>query len=120
MGGETQVASEPEKEVITEEPVDAQLLLFEPEVTEINVLTIELLQLTFSADCWTEIVDATGKRLAFDLYKQGASIILKGVAPFKLKLGDPSVVTIQYQNKIFEHKFAAGRAVRFIVPQSLS
>lgn len=113
-------ASEPKKEVIIKNQVNAQQLLFEPEVTAVNALTIESLQLTFSADCWTEIVDVKGKRLAFDLYKQGASITVKGEAPFRLKLGDPSVVTIHYQNKMFEHKFAAGRTVRFTVPQPLS
>ena len=66
------------------------------EVAETNATVIESLQLTFSGDCWTEVFDANGKRLAFYLYKKGALLTVNGVAPFHLKLGDPGAVTIQY------------------------
>jgi|GEM_PF-2379671 len=74
------------------------------------------LQLRFSGECWTEIFDATGKRLAFNLYKKEI-LTVHGRAPFKLKLGDPSVVAIQYQDKKVEREFTAGRTVIFSVPQ---
>lgn len=77
----------------------------------------ESLQLNFADECWTEIFDATGKRLAFNLYKKGALLTVHGHAPFKLKLGDPSVVAIQYQDKKLVREFAAGRTVTFSVPQ---
>jgi len=82
-----------------------------------STLTTESLQLTFSANCWTEIFDATGKRLAFDLYKAGSSLTVNGVPPFELKLGDPSGVQIQYQDKIISREFALGRSARFNIPQ---
>ena len=110
-------ASDEKIDVITKNQVNAEQVLLDKEVAVQNALTIESLQLTFSADCWTEIVDATGKRLAFNLYKKGYLLTVNGVAPFKLKLGDPSVVAIQYQDKIIEHEFVAGRTVRFSIPQ---
>ena len=112
----TSSESELKTEAIIKNSVNAQQLLSKQEVTEADAPAIELLQLTFSADCWTEIFDATDKRLAFDLYKKGTSITVNGVAPFRLKLGDPSVVAIQYQNKTVEHEFAAGHVVRFSIP----
>jgi len=76
------------------------------------------LKLSFNAECWTEVFDAKGKRVAFGLYKEGRVLKLSGVAPFLLKLGDPSVVEIQYQDKIVEGEFAPGRSAKFSVPLS--
>ncbi|WP_354624947.1 RodZ domain-containing protein [Psychromonas sp. MME2] len=76
----------------------------------------ERLTLTFSKDCWTEIFDANNKRLAFNLYKKGAQLNLIGVAPFKLKLGDPAAVEIQYQGEIVDGQFKSGRTTRFTIP----
>lgn len=84
-------------------------------ITQSAAIT-ESLQLTFSVNCWTEIFDATGKRLAFDLYKAGALLTVKGVPPFQLKLGDPGGVKIQYKDKIVDREFAAGRSARFSIP----
>lgn len=78
----------------------------------------ERLSLAFNAECWTEVFDATGKRIAFGLYQNGNVLSLAGVAPFKLKLGDPSVVEIQYQDQIIEGEFTPGRSARFSVPLS--
>ncbi|HEY7866515.1 MAG TPA: RodZ domain-containing protein [Psychromonas sp.] len=74
------------------------------------------LYLSFSGDCWTEIYDATGKRLAFGLYAKDDSLSIEGIAPFKMKLGDPSVVAIKYQDKIIERAFTAGQAMQFYIP----
>ncbi|PKF63466.1 hypothetical protein CW745_01050 [Psychromonas sp. psych-6C06] len=78
----------------------------------------EELYLSFMGDCWTEIFDATGKRIAFGLYKNGRVLMLKGTAPFQLKLGDPSVVEIQYHDQIIEGEFTPGRSAQFSVPLS--
>lgn len=114
---ETAVLEKSESAEKVEDQVNVQQPLLDSEVVEPDGVVLESLQLAFSADCWTEIVDATGKRLAFDLYTKNALLTVKGVAPFQLKLGDPSVVAIQYQNKNFEHEFAAGRTIRFRIPQ---
>ncbi len=78
----------------------------------------ENLMLAFNAECWTEVFDASGKRIAFGLYKNGRVLTLSGIAPFQLKLGDPSVVEIQYQDQIIEGEFTPGRSAQFSVPLS--
>jgi cytoskeleton protein RodZ len=78
----------------------------------------ENLSLLFNGECWTEVFDATGERIAFGLYSKGRVLTLTGMAPFKLKLGDPSVVEIQYQDKIIEGEFTPGRSAQFSVPLS--
>jgi len=77
---------------------------------------VESLQLSFSGDCWTEISDATGKRLAYGLYGADDILSLEGSAPFKIKLGDPSVAAIKYQDKIIDRAVTAGQAMQFYIP----
>jgi len=54
---------------------------------------------TFKADCWLQIDDANGKTLFSGLKKGGESLNVKGKAPYKLKIGAPAAVEIQYQGK---------------------
>jgi cytoskeleton protein RodZ len=56
--------------------------------------TVELI-LSFSGDCWTEITDATGRRLFFALGTNGRSVTLNGVEPIGVLLGSSSNVSIQ-------------------------
>jgi len=87
-------------------------------IVENSATELAKLSLVYSAECWTEVFDATGKRIAFGLYKDGRVLSLAGVAPFQLKLGDPSVVEIQYQDQIIEGEFTPGRSAQFSVPLS--
>lgn len=79
-------------------------------------IVVESLNLSFSGDSWTEIFDASGDRLAFALYKDGSALTVNGQAPFKLKLGDPSVVEIHYQDEKVERVLPAGRTARITIP----
>ena len=55
--------------------------------------------LTFTGDCWLEVSDATGKKLFSGIQHSGGKLSLSGTAPYRLKIGAPSVVQVQYQNK---------------------
>ncbi|WP_213989987.1 cytoskeleton protein RodZ [Sodalis sp. dw_96] len=57
------------------------------------------LVMNFTADCWLEVSDATGKKLFSGTQRPGGKLNLAGQAPFKLKIGAPAAVTIQYQGK---------------------
>jgi len=46
------------------------------------------LALSFSGDCWTEISDATGRRLFFDMGRSGRAVELTGQAPFAALFGN--------------------------------
>lgn len=50
------------------------------------------LRLTYSGDCWTEVTDANGERLFFDLGRNGRTVSLSGTAPLRVLLGDSSNV----------------------------
>lgn len=57
------------------------------------------LVMNFSADCWLEVSDATGKKLFSGLQRKGGNLNLSGQAPYKLKIGAPTAVQIQYLGK---------------------
>ncbi|MBT8106719.1 MAG: DUF4115 domain-containing protein [Gammaproteobacteria bacterium] len=53
------------------------------------------LLLSYTGDCWTEITDANGRRLLFDLGKDGRTVELSGVEPFNVLFGNPGNVTLR-------------------------
>lgn len=46
-----------------------------------------LVQVQFTADCWTQLTDADGKVLFSALKRKGDSLELAGKPPFELRLG---------------------------------
>ncbi|RZN50044.1 cytoskeleton protein RodZ [Escherichia sp. E13S3] len=57
------------------------------------------LVMNFTADCWLEVTDSTGKKLFSGMQRKGGNLNLAGQAPYKLKIGAPAAVQIQYQGK---------------------
>ncbi|EPC0819682.1 cytoskeleton protein RodZ [Escherichia albertii] len=57
------------------------------------------LVMNFTADCWLEATDATGKKLFSGMQRKDGNLNLVGQAPYKLKIGAPAAVQIQYQGK---------------------
>ena len=53
------------------------------------------LRIRYSGDCWTEISDADGKRLFFDMGRAGSTVDLAGTAPFSILFGNSENVTLQ-------------------------
>jgi len=53
------------------------------------------LSLSYTGDCWTEISDATGRRLFFDMGRDGRSVELTGEAPFAVLLGNVDNVDVK-------------------------
>ncbi|MDH3612688.1 MAG: DUF4115 domain-containing protein [Gammaproteobacteria bacterium] len=51
--------------------------------------------LSFSGDCWTEISDATGQRLFFDMGRNGRTVELAGKAPFAVLFGNSENVSVR-------------------------
>ncbi len=52
------------------------------------------LELRFSDDCWINIADANGERIAIGTKMKGHVTSVYGVAPFTIKLGKPGAVSI--------------------------
>ncbi len=74
------------------------------------------LVLDFSADCWVRIVDARGEVIALGVKRAGKHMPIEGVKPFNIVLGDPSVVTLQYNNQSYDLSgYRAGRRAEIIL-----
>ncbi len=68
----------------------------EPEIVSTPVDDGEVrLSLNFAGECWTEISDATGRRLFFDMGRTGESFELSGAAPFDVLFGNVDNVSVQ-------------------------
>jgi len=57
------------------------------------------LVMTFSKDCWLEVTDSAGKKLFSGIQRSGGKLSLAGTAPYRLKIGAPAAVQIEYQGK---------------------
>lgn len=57
------------------------------------------LVMIFTADCWLEVSDATGKKLFSGMQRNGGNLHLSGQLPYKLKIGAPAAVQAQFQGK---------------------
>ncbi|MCG3099612.1 cytoskeleton protein RodZ [Enterobacter sp. DRP3] len=83
------------------QPADntAASLLTNPAGTATAAADPNALVMNFNADCWLEVTDATGKKLFSGLQRKDGTLNLTGQAPYKLKIGAPAAVQIQYQGK---------------------
>jgi cytoskeleton protein RodZ len=79
---------------------------------------IAQLEMRFSENCWIDVVDATGSRVAFGTKQAGYIMQLSGVAPFIITLGNPSVVSISLNQQAVDMAvFPAGRVAKFTLPE---
>ncbi|MCA6999863.1 cytoskeleton protein RodZ [Dickeya solani] len=53
----------------------------------------------FTSDCWLEVVDAAGKKLFSGVQRNGNVLNLTGQAPYRLKIGAPGAVQVEFQGK---------------------
>lgn len=94
---EEPATSSPEPEPVVEdtpEPVVEQA----PQSVEDGQLH---LLVTYTGDCWTEISDASGRRLLFSLGKDGRTVELSGAEPFNVLFGNPGNVSLQVNGEEF-------------------
>lgn len=77
------------------------------------------LEMRFTENCWVDVVDAQGNRIAFGTKQAGYIMQVSGKAPFVVTLGNPSVVQINVNQQAFDlSSFAAGRVAKFTIPES--
>jgi len=57
------------------------------------------LVINYSGNSWTEIIDANGDIIFFDLVKKNTVLKLEVEAPFEILLGNATVTNIKYNNK---------------------
>jgi cytoskeleton protein RodZ len=80
---------------------------------------LEQLQVKISAECWVNVVDATGKVLIDGVKLAGYTKTVNGKAPLKVILGAPTVVTLTLNGQNVDlTEYLDGRVARLTLPQS--
>jgi cytoskeleton protein RodZ len=100
---ETEVApapDEPDNTAVDEDVADSQRAEVPPPAINTDSSAMQL-RVTYTGDCWTEITDATGRRLFFDLGIAGRTINLSGEAPFSVLFGDADNVALEVNGTAF-------------------
>ncbi len=111
--------TEPESAVIAG-PVVTEAVgtpVAEPPVADDSKIT---LRIVYSGDCWTEITDAMGRRLFFDLGKAGRTVNLSGEAPFNVLFGNAENVTLAVDGAAYDFSASdrRGRTARLTITGS--
>jgi len=116
---QTDIADEAQ-DVVADEPIIA--VEPEPAVEAVAVAddSVMRLSISYSGDCWTEITDASGRRLFFDLGEAGRTVNLSGEAPFNVLFGDAANVSLEVNGGRFEIPAAdrRGRTARLTITGS--
>lgn len=75
------------------------------------------LTMTFTGDCWTEVTDADGERLYFDLGRDGRSINVSGSAPLRVLFGSYANVSVAVDGEPYDIPRSAlrGDTARFTI-----
>jgi cytoskeleton protein RodZ len=108
---------------ITEQQLNEMLQQLLPQSAELapvaEVPQLDTLEMRFSENCWIDVVDADGNRVAYGTKQAGYIMQLTGTAPFVITLGNPSVVTINFNQQAFDMSaFPGGRVAKFTIPES--
>ncbi|MEG3222466.1 cytoskeleton protein RodZ [Vibrio gigantis] len=106
----------PEQQVTEAEPAATA----KAEVVEVSTAPKAVaneLVMQFSADCWIQVKDATGKTLSTGIKKAGQSLNLSGTAPYKVILGAPEGVSMTFASEPVDLSgYTSGKVARITLP----
>jgi cytoskeleton protein RodZ len=78
---------------------------------------LDVLKMTFTDNCWIDVVDANGDRIAYGTKQAGYVMELNAKAPFVITLGNPGVVSIELNQQSFDMShFPGNRVAKFTLP----
>lgn len=98
----TQAAQTPASQAPTiDTPAEAEAASAPVQSAQAPVVAVGegLLELRYTADCWTQVTDAEGRVLLSVLAKAGSSRTVSGKAPLDLRLGYASGVQVSYNGE---------------------
>ncbi len=105
-----QLPAEPVETAAVDEPQAAEPAA--PQETASNNLFMN-----FTADCWIQVKDATGKVLATGVKKAGDNITLAGEKPYNIILGAPEGVEMRLASEPIDLSgYTAGKVARLTLP----
>ncbi len=85
-----------------------------------QILDVSTAVFTFSGDCWVNIYDATGERIAWGVKKSGYIMTVSGKPPLKVTLGKPELAAIVFDGQLVDMSpFSVGNIAKFTLPLSL-
>jgi cytoskeleton protein RodZ len=109
------------EEVLAEEnepsPSEPIIPVQEPISSAPSSLPQVRVELSYSGDCWTEVSDASGRRLFYDLGSAGRVVPLGGDAPLRIVLGDSENVSITVEGRDYPipNSARSGRLARLTI-----
>lgn len=84
---------------------------------EAKVAAISTAVFTFKGDCWVNIYDATGERIAWGVKKSGYVMTIQGIAPLRITVGKPELATIVFNDQPVDMSaFNVGNIAKFNLP----
>ncbi|NUW66489.1 cytoskeleton protein RodZ [Vibrio coralliilyticus] len=117
---ETTEPAEPEvvTEQVTEPVVVAEQNQPEKETENSSESVVaNLLEMSFSDDCWIQVKDATGKTLATGIKKAGQDLQVSGERPYNVILGAPENVSMTLSSEPVDLSgYTSGKVARFTLP----
>ncbi|MEZ9721474.1 cytoskeleton protein RodZ [Vibrio splendidus] len=105
-------------EVMEEAPeaADVASVTAEQETVAPKAVANELV-MQFSADCWIQVKDASGKTLSTGIKKAGQTLNLSGTAPYKVILGAPEGVSMTFASEPVDLSgYTSGKVARITLP----
>ena len=82
-------------------------------------VTDNALTMTFTGDCWVKVVDAQGKTLVSDLKRADETVMLKGLAPFNIVVGNATMVAVNFNGEpVSIETVATNNLAKFTVGES--
>ena len=87
------------------------------EVIEEKLPALSTAVFTFNGDCWVNIYDATGERIAWGVKKSGYIMTIEGKAPLLITVGKPELTSIVFNGKAVDMSaFNQGNIAKFTLP----
>lgn len=93
-------------------------LTSEPLAEEVPAAQQDVITMNFQDNCWIDVLDADGNRIAYGTKEAGYQMTVSGKAPFVVTLGNPSVVRITLNNQPFDmSSLPDGRVAKFTLAE---
>jgi cytoskeleton protein RodZ len=88
-------------------------------VAPVDAAANSTINLSLNAECWVDVVDATGKRLVFGSRQAGEQLNLRGVAPVKVLLGNAAAATLSFNGEAIDLSgYPTGQVARLTLGQN--
>jgi cytoskeleton protein RodZ len=114
----TPLSPAPTAPVVSTPPASASVTPTIPPAAAAPVAGQGQVQLQFTADCWTQVSDGTGKVLLSGLKRKGENVSVSGKPPFSVRLGFARGAQVSYNGQVVDvAPFTSGETARLKLGQ---